>query len=100
MILYSEDFENVLNEASNLDDSINDGWMQVIGDDKYQTLINMFSRDNYYDTFEETDLLREETLKRLKKTLAGKDRLSLIEYAFDLGQLVGRAEQILRDRRD
>lgn len=100
VILYAEDFEEVLNEASSLDERINDGWMQMIGDDNYQTLINLFSRANYYDSFEEVDLLREETLKRYKKILTGKDRVRLIEFAFDLGQLVGRAEQLLRDRSD
>ncbi len=98
MILYSETVEDVLNEASKLDDRIYEAWMRMIGDAEYQTLIDLFSRDNYYDRWEEIDLSREETLKKLKKILTGKDRLRLIEYAFDLGQLVGRAEQLLRDR--
>ena len=98
MILYSETVEDVLNEASKLDDRIYEAWMRMIGDAEYKTLIDLFSRDNYFDRWEEIDLTREETLKKLKKILTGKDRLRLIEYAFDLGQLVGRAEQLLHDR--
>lgn len=98
MILYSETVEDVLNEASKLDDRIYEAWMRMIGDAEYQTLIDLFSRDNYFDRWEEIDLTREETLKKLKKILNGKDRLRLIEYAFDLGQLVGQAEQLLQDR--
>lgn len=38
MILYSETVEDVLNEASKLDDRIYEAWMRMIGDAEYQKI--------------------------------------------------------------
>lgn len=100
MILYSDDIDDILGRAGDLDENIYNGWVTMLGDNQYQTLIDFFTRENYCDSWGEVDYAREEVVKNLKRVLSGKDRIALIEYAFYLGQLVGRAEQLLLDKED
>ena len=97
---YSEDFEDVLQQAVKLDEQISDFWAEMVGDEEYQTLVEFFSRDNFFDTWEDEELDRETVIKKLKRILVGKDRLKLIEYAFDLGQLVGMATYAVQNHDD
>lgn len=92
---HSEQFEQVLNDASKIDDRINDNWMDMIGDPDYSTLIDFFSHDNYFDSVAEEDYDEQTVVKLLKRVIAGKDRIKLIQLAFDLGRLVGQAEYSL-----
>ena len=95
----TEDWENILNRASNIDDRLNYQWMELLDDDEYQTLAQIFDRDNFphEDPFDEDNVIRPDTKKIIKQLLVGKDRIDLILYAFMLGQFVGQAAIIVRD---
>lgn len=95
MIQYSYDFEQVLDQAAKIDEQLNDSWMSICADEEYQKLMEFFDKGNYYDSWEEVDFDRETVIKNLKRILVGTDRIRLIEYAFDIGRLVGRAEYTL-----
>lgn len=99
-IWHSEQFEQVLNDASKIDDRINDNWMDMIGDSNYSTLIDFFSHDNYFDSVAEEVYDEQTVVKLLKRVLVGKDRIKLIQLAFDLGRLVGQAEYSLLNEDD
>lgn len=99
-IWHSEQFEQVLNDASKIDDRINDNWMDMIGDPDYSTLIDFFSHDNYFDSVAEEVYDEQTVVKLLKRVLVGKDRIKLIQLAFDLGRLVGQAEYSLLNEDD
>ena len=100
MIQYSEDFENVLDQASKIDEQIHYGWMSMCGDEEYQKLMEFFDKGNYYDSWDEVEFDRETLIKNLKRVLVGTDRIRLIEYAFDIGRLVGKAEYTLLHQDD
>lgn len=100
MIQYAEDFENVLDQAAKIDDRLYDLWMSICADEEYQKLMEFFDKGNYYDYWEETEFDRETVVKNLKRVLVGTDRIRLIEYAFDIGRLVGRAEYTLLHEAD
>ena len=97
---YSEDFEIVLDQAAKLDESIETSWAEMVGDEQYAKLIEFFSRDNFFDSFEEEGFDRETVIKNLKRVLVNTDRINLIEYAFDLGRLVGKAEYTVLNQND
>lgn len=96
-LLFTDDWEDMLNRASKIEDRINDSWMELLTDDEYLTLCDFFSADNFphEDAFGERT--NPATQKILKSILVGKDRIELIRYAFMLGQLVGQASIIVRD---
>ncbi len=96
--MYAEEMENVLDEAGKVNEQLQEQWMDFIGDEEYQQLMEFFAKENFYDTWEDEPLLPEQRTKKLKAALVGKDRIALIQAAFTLGWLVGRAEQILRDK--
>ena len=100
MIQYAEDFENVLDQASKIDDRLYDLWMSICADEEYQKLMEFFDKGNYYDYWEETEFDRETVVKNLKRVLVGTDRIRLIKYAFDIGRLVGRAEYVMLHKDD
>ena len=93
--MYTEDYEELLQAASKLDERTEEDWHSIVGDGEYQTLSRFFSRDNYFDAWEETDRPAEETERLQKRVLLGQDRMRLIDYAFMLGRIVGRAHHIL-----
>lgn len=97
--MYSEDYEEILNAAGEIDERLHDDWMECIGDEEYQTLLKFFSRDNFVDPWEEEDFDAKTVTKNLKRHLNGQDRVALIRYiryAFMLGCLVGKAEYTLQ----
>jgi len=96
--LYAEEMEDVLDEAGKVNEQLHEQWMDFIGDEEYQQLMEFFAKENFYDTWEDEPLLPEQRTKKLKAALVGKDRLALIQAAFSLGWLVGRAQQILLDK--
>lgn len=93
--LYSEGFDEILNAASQYDDYVQERYCMFMAEEDWQTLYQFFDRDNYahYDEWEEKEVSTD--YKRLKKILRGKDMVSLIQFAFDLGRLVGRAHHVL-----
>lgn len=93
--MYSEDYEEILEAAGRIDDSLSEHWAEFVGDKEYQTLQNFFSKDNFLDTFAEEYFDAETVAKNLKRHLTGQDRIALIRYAFVLGRLVGKAEYTL-----
>lgn len=93
--MYSEDYEEILEAAGRIDDRLSDSWCECVGDKEYQTLQNFFSKDNFLDTWTDEYFDAEVVTKNLKRHLTGQDRIELIRYAFMLGRLVGKAEQIL-----
>ena len=99
-IWHSEQFEQVINDASKTDERIHDNWMDIIGNPDYSTLIEFFSHDNYFDSIEEEDYDEQTVVKCLKRVITGKDRIKLIQLAFDLGRLVGQAEYSLLNEDD
>ena len=99
--LFYEDYDCVLNDASFIDEDINQHFVNFQGDDDYQTLAKFFDQRNYHHF----DVLSDEftspdTQKLLKKILRGKDVISLIQFALDLGRLIGRAEYTLLNHDD
>lgn len=98
--MFSGDFEEILDKAAKDDEWLNDTWMNFISHPDYATLLEFFDKDNFYDCWEEEDRDRKTIDKNLKKVVAGKDRLSLIQSAFFLGQLVGYASHYLKYRND
>lgn len=89
-------FENILQEASKFDDRIDEQWMKVVGDKQYDVLNQFLDPENYphLDIFSD-EWLEVDTHKAQKKIIKGQDAVELINYAYDLGRLVGRAEQVL-----
>lgn len=67
--LYSEGFDEILNAASQYDDYVQGHYVMFTEEEDWQTLYQFFLR--------------------------GKDMVSLIQFAFDLGRLVGRAHHVL-----
>lgn len=98
--MYSEQYEELLDQAAKADERINDNWMEMMGDDEYQTLLEFFDKGNYFDTWEDEFFPPATVEKNLKRVLQGKDRIALIRYAFQLGKLVGRAEYTLAYKDD
>lgn len=93
--MFSTDFEELLDRAAQIDERLNNRWMNLMDDEEYQTLYNFFLKENFVDSWED-EALDDKTVKRnLRQVLAGKDKAALIRYAFALGRLVGKAEQIL-----
>lgn len=88
-------FENLLNEASKFDDRLDLDWAECVGDREYQTLCELFDESNFSreDAFDEW--VEVNTAKEWRRILKGKDVHAIIRYAFLIGRLVGRAEQIL-----
>ena len=90
--MYSEQYEETLDQASKFYEQIHGWWMEMMGDEEYQTLFEFFAKENYFNTWEEEFFPPATIEKNLKRVLQGKDRIALIRYAFLLGKLVGRAE--------
>lgn len=98
MIHTTYDFENILDRAGQIDDNLQYMWTELIADDEYQTLCQLFDGANFphADPWDEDNVIRPDTKKIMKQILVGKDRIDLICYAFLLGQLVGRATEIVK----
>ncbi len=99
-VRFSEDFEVVLDQAAKIDEHVHDSWAEMMGDAEYAKLLEFFSRDNFFDSWEEEDYDRDTVIKNLKRILVGTDRITLINYAFDLGRLVGKAEYTVLNQND
>ena len=93
--MYSTEMEDKLQAASKLDDWVQYSWAEFVSDEDYASLIAFFDKDNYYDSWEENFYDMKIVTRNLKKILKGKDIVRLVESAFFLGQLVGRAEGTL-----
>ena len=94
-IEFSEDFEQILDDAARIDVQLNDLWMDIMDTDEYSKLVEFFCKDNYYDSWEGDYFPPEVITKNQKKILVGTDRIKLLRYAFVLGQLIGKAEYTL-----
>lgn len=93
-LLYYDDWENILNLAGKIDDRLDCAWLELVGDNEYQTLLEFFDKSNYPHENDWGEWEEVNTNKALKKIIRGKDCVALINYAFLLGQLVGRAGHI------
>jgi len=89
------DWETVLDRAGKIDDNLQIQWNELIADDEYQTLCQLFDGDNFSRYDDDQNYIEVDTKKIAKQILVGKDRINLIFYAFMLGQLVGRAAEIV-----
>lgn len=89
------DFETVLDRAGKIDEWIEGRWLEMIASDEYQTLCQLFDGDNFSRYDDDQNYIEVDTKKIAKQILVGKDRINLIFYAFMLGQLVGRAAEIV-----
>ena len=94
--MFSDDYEEILDAAAYHDERLHDSWMELMGEAEYQTLVQFFAKENFLDPWENEPLEPDVVSKNFKKILVGQDRIALIRFAFALGRLVGRAEQILR----
>lgn len=92
-----QNFEEILQAATEFDDRIDEHWAHMVGDELYDTLNQFLDPDNYphFDSCADEWVEDIDTHKIQKKIIKGKDAVELINYAFDLGRLVGRAEQVL-----
>ena len=97
--LFTDDFENILNEASFIDEDIDRTWIYFTEEDHYAVVQQIFDRENYchYDDWSD-EFVEVDYQKALKKILRGKNIPDLIRYVFDFGRLVGRSEKILLDQ--
>lgn len=95
--LFTDDFETILGEASD-DEYINNHFIFFSEEEDYKTLAQFFEKTNYAHYDWDDELVTPDTKKILKKILRGKDTISLIQFALELGRLIGRAEQILSTR--
>ena len=91
--LFYEDYDCILNEAAAIDEAIGEHFVEFQTEADYDTLAHFFDKTNYqhYDVLAE-EFVAPDTQKILKKILRGKDTISLIQFALDLGRLIGRAE--------
>lgn len=91
--------EDILQAAAKYDDRIDEEWRNFVCDEYYDTLNQFLDPENYphIDTFAEewVEVDANKTAKFQKKIIKGKDVVKLINSAYDLGRLVGRAEQVL-----
>ena len=91
-----EDMENILQEATDLDEDIDHLWVLLAEDEQYPTFCQLFEQDNFshFDPFSD-EWVEIDHRKIMKKILRGKDAVELIKFALDFGRLVGRAEHAL-----
>lgn len=99
--LFYEDYDCVLNEAAFIDENISQHFVEFQTEADYQTLAAFFAKANYehYDVLAD-EFVTPDNPKILKKILRGKDTISLIQFALDLGRLIGRAEYTLYHNND
>ena len=89
--LNTDELIDVMEEAGCEDERLYEEWVEMQGDEDFETLSEFFGKE-YRQHYNEWDEFVEGNPKALKKILRGKDMVRLIESAFLLGRLVGRAE--------
>lgn len=97
--LFASDWYDLINEAAEFDESLDQAYIFMCEDENYSTLVKFFDEENFshYDKWYD-EFVQPDTQAILKKILRGKDTAELIKFALDMGRLVGRAEQILSNQ--
>ena len=96
--LSSREYSLLLKRAAYIDSDIDEHLCAFKGEDEWWTLDDFFDADNWPHYDEWNDEERGVNVKELKKILRGKDMISLVAFALDVGRLIGRAEEILTRR--
>ena len=91
----SDEIFDIMEEAAREDERTEEEWLWMQADEDFETLNEFFDKEyrQHYDTLSDEFIAGDP--KALKKILRGKDMVRLIESAFMLGRLVGRAEYTL-----
>lgn len=87
---------NLLNEVGRIDPELECAFFDFADEDVFQTLSALFDETNFsrFDRFSD-EQIEVDTSKAFKKILRGKDVSEVILAAFDMGRMVGTAEQKL-----
>lgn len=94
--LFNSDWDDLINEAAEFDEDIDQAFISMTEDENYPTLVRFFDQENFphYDKWN-GDFVQPDTQAILKKILRGKNTAELIKFTLDVGRILGRAEQIL-----